>query len=149
MNSDQDTSKAKKGWAGGEMEMSHHREQLRSTDHVSKTQYGTVDLGQLQNKEVGHGYQARGVVRQRNGQERSGMKIVDMTKNTHEKEDDINSGISTSSSKEKRRKRTSKRKTKVPTKKDKDEDPVQKYLQCKALCDFRRELEKILSESKR
>lgn len=147
MNLDQEKSEAKKGWAGEEMEMLHRREQMRSSDHVSKRQYGTVDLAQFQNKEVGHGYQARGVIRQRNGQGSTSMKIVDMTKKGQEKEDDSNSNISISSSREIRKKRKSRKR--IHSEKKETRNLVPNYLMCKPLCDFRRELEKILSESKR
>jgi hypothetical protein len=146
-DNDKEEPRVKKGWAGEEMEMSHRREQLRNTDHTrtSAQQYGTVNLEQFQNKEVGHGYQARGVIRQRTGLPSSNLNIVDMTmskKNPQQEKDDT----SASSSKEKRRKRKSKRKRsgkEIPT------DPTEQFLRCTGLRDFRKELEKILLESKR
>ena len=146
-DNDKEEPRVKKGWAGEEMEMSHRREQLRNTDHTrtSAQQYGTVNLEQFQNKEVGHGYQARGVIRQRTGLPSSNLNIVDMTmskKNPQQEKEDT----SASSSKEKRRKRKSKRKRngkEIPT------DPTEQFLRCTGLRDFRKELEKILLESKR
>ena len=146
-DNDKEEPRVKKGWAGEEMEMSHRREQLRNTDHTrtSAQQYGTVNLEQFQNKEVGHGYQARGVIRQRTGLPSSNLNIVDMTmskKNPQQEKEDT----SASSSKEKRRKRKSKRKRsgkEIPT------DPTEQFLRCTSLRDFRKELEKILLESKR
>ena len=156
-DNDKEEPRVKKGWAGEEMEMSHRREQLRNTDHTrtSAQQYGTVNLEQFQNKEVGHGYQARGVIRQRTGLPSSNLNIVDMSKKNpqQEKEEDggNNSVTSASSSKEKRRKRKSKRKRSdsEKTRKEIPTDPTEQFLRCKALRDFRKELEKILLESKR
>lgn len=158
--SDQETEepRVKKGWAGEEMEMSHRREQLRNSDHTrtSAQQYGTVNLEQFQNKEVGHGYQARGVIRQRTGLPNSNLKIVDMSKKNpqQEKEEDGGKSVtSASSSKDKGRKRKSKSKRKrSDSEKTREEiqiDSTEQFLRCKALRDFRKELEKILSESKR
>ena len=88
----------------------------------------------------------------------SNLNIVDMSKKNpqQEKEEDggNNSVTSASSSKEKRRKRR-KRKSKrkrsdsEKTRKEIPTDPTEQFLRCKALRDFRKELEKILLESKR
>lgn len=51
---------SKKGW-GEELEMQHHRNEQNKT----KVHYAAVNIKQFQNTEVGAGYQARGVVRQK------------------------------------------------------------------------------------
>lgn len=148
----------KKGWAGEEMEMSHRREQLRNTDHSGTSSssqqqqyYGTVNLEQFQNKEVGHGYQARGVIRQRTGLSSANLKIVDMRKKNSQQEKEEDGGNSVTSASGSKEKRMSKRKRSDSEKKREEipTDPTEQFLRCKALRDFRKELEKILSESKR
>lgn len=125
-----------KGWAGEELEIEHRREQLRNNEFKSHT---TVDLGQFQNKEVGVGYQARGVIRQR-GADGPQMKIVDMTKKVGQ--DDQETGSVESSSKKKRkREKKSKKKAK--------DDLLKMFLECRALRDFRKEIEKIYQESRK
>lgn len=62
--------RAKKGWAGEEMEMNHQRDYLKQqTKSISggaaAPTFAAVDLNQFRNTEVGHGYQAKGVVRQK------------------------------------------------------------------------------------
>lgn len=125
-----------KGWAGEELEIEHRREQLRNNEFQSHT---TVDLGQFQNKEVGVGYQSRGVIRQR-GADGPQMKIIDMTKKVGQ--DDQETGSVESSSKKKRkREKKSKKKAK--------DDLLKMFLECKALRDFRKEIEKIYQESRK
>ena len=127
-----------KGWAGEELEIEHRREQLRNNEFKS---HKTVDLGQFQNKEVGVGYQARGVIRQR-GADGPQMKIIDMTK----KVDDRETGSVESSSKKKRKRE---KKSKRDSKKKAKDDPLKVFLECKALRDFRKEIEKIYQESRK
>lgn len=127
-----------KGWAGEELEIEHRREQLRNNEFKS---HKTVDLGQFQNKEVGVGYQARGVIRQRAAHGPQ-MKIVDMTK----KVDDWETGSVESSSKKKRKRE---KKSKRDSKKKAKDDPLKMFLECKALRDFRKEIEKIYQESRK
>ena len=129
-----------KGWAGEELEIEHRREQIRNNEFKSHT-CTTVDLGQFQNKEVGVGYQARGVIRQR-GADGPQMKIIDMTK----KVDDRETGSVESSSKKKRKRE---KKSKRDSKKKAKDDPLKIFLECKALRDFRKEIEKIYQESRK
>ncbi|GFH57547.1 hypothetical protein CTEN210_14023 [Chaetoceros tenuissimus] len=127
-----------KGWAGEELEIEHRREQLRNNEFKS---HKTVDLGQFQNKEVGVGYQARGVIRQR-GADGPQIKIIDMTK----KVDDRETGSVESSSKKKRKRE---KKSKRDSKKKAKDDPLKVFLECKALRNFRKEIEKVYQESRK
>lgn len=163
----------KRGWAGDDMEMEHRREQLRNSDFNSNQhKHGIVDFDQFRNKEVGVGYQARGVVRQRGGYDAE-MKIIDMTKSCTTKDigknsiEDDEDNDSRSLSRERRRESKKKKKSskkssgresdsdrrdkKKKKRKEKDDDSsyaLETYLQCKGLRDFRKEIEKIFVESK-
>eukprot|EP00554_Chaetoceros_debilis_P006014 CAMPEP_0194073200 /NCGR_PEP_ID=MMETSP0149-20130528/711_1 /TAXON_ID=122233 /ORGANISM="Chaetoceros debilis, Strain MM31A-1" /LENGTH=144 /DNA_ID=CAMNT_0038753179 /DNA_START=294 /DNA_END=728 /DNA_ORIENTATION=+ len=131
-------------------------------------QYSTVNLEQFRNREVGVGYQARGVMRQKTGLASTGsMKIVDMTKKRHRDEKSIDSTSSVESSgerksshkKKKKKKHKHKRSTSSKRTRTRDQSPspkesnstgdenIQKYLQCKGIINFRKELHKILSEA--
>ena len=54
--------KSKKGWQGDHLELEHQRESF--LEHKDKS-VAAVDISQFQNHEVGQGYQAKHVVRQR------------------------------------------------------------------------------------
>jgi hypothetical protein len=129
-----------KGWEGEEMEIAHQREErLRGAGSRSgKEKYQTVNLDQFRNDEVGVGFQARGVQRQKTGMD-DRIKIIDMTKNDSPHQSDE------SRDNEAKRKKTRHRKN---GSQEDGEDSIQKYLQCQALRDFRKEIEKILSETK-
>jgi hypothetical protein len=120
--------KARAGWKGDDMEMEHQREMMtRETDKSSTS--AAVDLEQFRNKEVGVGYQAKHVVRQRSGQTPK-LKIHDMSRASNEHGE---------IKKTKKRKHEEKSEVK--------EDPaerVRKYLQSEGLRQFRKELEKIV-----
>jgi len=127
------------------MEIAHQREQIRSSP--SNKQFQTVNLEEFRNKEVGSGYQARGVMRQNTGLS-SSMNIIDMTKKAEREESDGNSDDSSDRSRERRKskKRNKSKRRKVGSHK---EDLVEKYLQSTELRQFRNELEKIISEASR
>lgn len=137
-------SRKTKGWGGQEMEMDHRLQQIRSSKEVGET-VTAVDLKQFRNEEVGKGYQARGVVRQKmgNGAGQT-MKIVDMTKKG-EKESG-KSSISSSGKHEKKEKSARREKRKRDKKESKD-DESNKYLRCDGIRVFRREVEKIVVEA--
>ena len=142
----------RKGWEGEEMEMNHQRQHLQNNKNSSK--FTAVDLSQFRNTEVGVGYQAKGVVRQRSltvmEESKTGSTVKDMSKRkaTTSKLDDNGN--------EPQGKREGSRSTKRSKQKEREVDcdaqnetnfsSVQKYLQCKGLRDFRREIEKILNE---
>ena len=120
------------------MEIAHQQEErLRGAGKRSgKEKYQTVNLDQFRNDEVGVGFQARGVQRQKTGIGDK-IKIIDMTKkDPHQSDESLGN--------EAKRKKT--RHKKKGSQED-GEDSIQKYLQCQALRDFRKEIEKILSEA--
>jgi hypothetical protein len=59
----------RKGWQGEELELQHDREKMAQSQGTSTTRAAAttaaVDLNQFRNVEVGQGYQAKHVVRQR------------------------------------------------------------------------------------
>ena len=165
------TSQRTRGWAGEEMELAHQRQKILEQQESSSmakggdAQFSTVNLEQFRNREVGVGYQARGVMRQKTGLASTGsMKIVDMTKKRHRDEKSAESTSSVESSSErksshKKKKKKHKRSTNSKRTRTRDQSPfpkesnntgdenIQKYLQCKGIIDFRKELHKILSEA--
>lgn len=116
----------------------------RSHKHKEHSRFQTVNLDQFRNNEVGKGYQARGVIRQNTGlASMSNMKVIDMTKKpaekqstgSHEHDDDRES-------KRRRGNKTQKKSTASLR-------VVDEYLRNKPLRDFRKELQKILSEAQK
>jgi hypothetical protein len=68
----------KKGaiWEGEQMELEHYREDRLAGDNRKRQGTATaVDLTQFQNIAVGHGYQAKHVIRQRTVEEEPNLKI--------------------------------------------------------------------------
>lgn len=77
--------KTRTAWAGDELEMDHTREQIRrgADDEVDhQATHAAVDISQFHNKEVGSGYQARHVVRQKTGPGSDGIKVRGLTGGT-------------------------------------------------------------------
>lgn len=131
----------KRGWQGEDLEMNHHREQQKLAEGNSHhKEHAAVDLEQFRNTEVGKGYQARHVIRQRSGQPAQDVSIRDMTKEgaKHNKDE-----------KKKKRHKTEKRerskRDQESSKKESDAEKLESYLRCTGLRNFRREIEKILS----
>ena len=120
-------------WAGEEMEIDRSRSESRGS---RKGVVAAVDISQFQNTIVGQGYQARHVVRQRTATSLphdSAMKIIDMSKPAKEKGNENQQA-------ELRHTRNERSSDQSPAT---DLDPLRKFLQCKAMRDFRRELEKM------
>jgi hypothetical protein len=136
MSSYRDIPVTKTGWAGEEMEIAHQRGDSSSS---RKEKYQTVNLEQFRNNEVGNGYQARGVVRQKTGEMGSKMNIIDMTKKQPQ---------SDGSNDDKEAKKRRSKRQRISGQKDENMGSIDIFLQCQALRDFRKELEKILSEAK-
>lgn len=180
--------KGQRGWAGEEMEMEHQREELRRRKQRTESQenpqenqlqeerrgeekyYHAVNLDQFRNNQVGSGYQAKGVIRQRTAHDVP-MNILDLSKRpenlespttrvvierrsldgrgNRDEEDDDDKTASDASSNHQKKKRKKHHKTKRQRKEKKQKShtkAVEKYLNCKGMRDFRKELEKILSE---
>mmetsp|Transcript_25594 Transcript_25594/g.37813 ORF Transcript_25594/g.37813 Transcript_25594/m.37813 type:complete len:116 (-) Transcript_25594:7-354(-) len=114
--SDKDTEdfipRKRKGWDGQDMEMSHKREKTHESNAVA-----AVDLNQFRNTEVGQGYQAKHVFRQKTGMENK-TKVVDMSRGASQKKASL----------------------------IKDER-LSKYLKCAGIREFRRQLEKIVNST--
>lgn len=134
--------------------------------------YPTVDLEQFYNTRVGSGYQAKGVIRQKTAHD-SKIQIIDRSQRAKdgeshvarsvinekvsdgkmrlgdEEDNDSDSKSRGHSRGKKRKKRHSKRtrSESSPPKQRSNKRLAEKYLQCKGIRDFRKELEKILSES--
>ena len=126
-----------RGWQGEEMELEHAR--------TSDSKRGTttaVDLSQFRNEEVGKGYQAKFVVRQRHvadSDDKNASVIKDMTaQEKPEKSASSRSSHKSSSSRKSKRKKSSSRERE----KNAESDRLQKYLRSENLRRFRKELEK-------
>lgn len=119
--------KSRGGWQGEELELEHQRQQ----DANHKTSAAAVDLNQFRNTEVGKGYQAKHVVRQK-GAKIESISIKDMSKPDP-------------SAKSNKRSRESSKKRKDNSRPSEDkEPPLQRYLKCEGLRAFRKEIEKIV-----
>lgn len=127
----------RKGWDGEDLELEHQRE----TNQADSSAATAVDLNQFRNTEVGKGYQAKHVVRQRVAQEES-VKIQDMSVPREERKE-----------KKKKRKREEKQASDKKTKGSKGEEDstgankLQRYLRCEAMRNLRRELESIVKSA--
>jgi formylglycine-generating enzyme required for sulfatase activity len=131
----------RRGWAGENLEIEHQRESLG--DGGKKSQTAAVDLSQFRNEEVGKGYQAKHVVRQREAAAAS-AGVVDMSGGAFELKDDRREKKSS--------KREKKEKKSVKRKREKEQDisgqkdnRLDIYLKCKGLETFLGEVEKMLS----
>ena len=109
------------GWAGDELEL-----QRRNPSQTA----AAVDLTQFRNTEVGQGYQAKHVVRQRR-EERVEAKVTDMRTDSATKKKE-----SKKESKKRRRDDRERRRDKRKT-----SDPLEKYLSSESFRLFRKELE--------
>lgn len=110
------------GWQGEEMELAH-RPSAEIASHAA------VDLNQFRNTQIGQGYQAKHVVRQRSAHEKSTLAVKEMV-------------IEKNSSKEKKSK---KRSAENDTSEKNNKSQLQTYLQCEGLRKFRKELDSIES----
>lgn len=107
--------KRKRGWAGEEMELEHQRQNQSTSDPVA------VDLGQFQNNEVGRGYQAKHVIRQKTtsaNDERLTIRDMSGTRPTEHNQ--------------------SKRKHQGP------DEKLEDYMKCTGMREFRRQLEALV-----
>lgn len=112
--------KRRRGWEGEEMEMVHQKEAFREDKGKVSA---AVDISQFQNYEVGKGYQAKHVVRQKTGEAPS-AKIKDMSGD--------NNGADS--------------KAKAPKRSANEISEIRaSYMKSAGLREFRKELEKILS----
>lgn len=116
----------KRGWAGEELEMEHRN------DHAPKEDYAAVNIKQFQNTEVGTGYQARGVVRQKtSGATQSNVR--DMTAKS----------APADSAAERKRLEDTKATTGTANKRKK----LDEYMKCEGIREFRKEIEQLLASA--
>lgn len=144
----------RRGWEGEALELERDDAPAGASTHAA------VDLQQFRNTEVGKGYQAKHVVRQRTGLPSSRSEDVhDMTAAGGAKDKERSKRSSSKKSKKRKRRDSS------PPLKDKDYDGrkrenssfssrgdskserLEKYLKCEGLKRFRKELESIVKES--
>ena len=104
----------KGGWAGDELEMQHQMEHLSNNNTKNAT--AAVDLSQFRNEEVGVGYQAKGVIRQRGGKNSNigngggnSLNIIDMTQKVKSEKNDDEDHDSDSRSHRKKKKKQKKK----------------------------------------
>ena len=151
--------KSSTAW-GDDFELQHKRERIRKgQDVAAAAEHTAVDINQFRNVEVGSGYQARHVVRQRTGNEGdssgAGMKVRDMTGGVSAAEARSTSDRCDGKGREKRKDKDAKAKSSDKSSKrsrknkaEKDEQNItDQYLKCKGVREFRLELEKILSSA--
>ena len=149
--------KTRTAWAGDELEMDHTREQIRrgADDEVDhQATHAAVDISQFHNKEVGSGYQARHVVRQKTGPGSDGIKVRGLTGGTSSFGETEGRGEKMESDKKKKKKaKKTKKNNSMSAKRKRDTDDnhdkyrvADQYLQCKGVREFRIEIEKILRE---
>ena len=160
-------NKRRGGWEGGEA-MELQRDD--APDRATTTQHAAVDLRQFRNEEVGKGYQAKHVVRQRTAAAAAaGITTTttatsvadgafkDMTKKKEEGKPASRSGSNDSTTrKSKNKRKKEKRSSGRDSKKTKSSAGassssssrrLQRYLQCEGLRKFRKELESIAKDS--
>lgn len=129
------------GWTDtNNLELEHKREKIREGEGDKKQSAVAVDLNQFRNEEVGKGYQAKGVVRQR-GSTNETSRVVDMSGGSFSKQGG-------DSSKKKKRSLEDDEDDDAggSRKKHSVNDPLQSYLQCQGMRDFVKEADKILQQ---
>ena len=129
----------RRGWAGENLEIEHQRQSL---NEEKKSHTATaVDLSQFRNEEVGRGYQAKHVVRQRETAVSSSIGMVDMSGGAFERGEKKSKS---EKKKEKKRKRGRDDSDKVGDDRKKD-SRLDSYLKCRGLEMFLGEIESLLS----
>ena len=163
-------TRKRSGWAGEEMELEHHR-QTQQQHRLEDSSAVAVDLNQFRNTQVGSGYQAKGVIRQRGGGSneesfKERVAVLDLSKPSRRSSDDgddhdsrkddddnVVVGKKTRTHNSRKSKRRKKEMSKSKSKHVNDREAngvdtsVERYLQCKGIRDFRKEIDKILQEA--
>jgi len=143
--------KTRAGWAGEELEREHS-----ATTKGTAGAVAAVDLSQFRNTEVGKGYQARHVIRQRtaaDGGESSQKKDMAQPEPASLKEDNNNKKKKIKKRQKKEEKdgeevdEDANRLSSRDRKKTKKGAKVSKYLESQGIREFRKELESIVSSS--
>ena len=150
-SSDEDTGpnlpagvlRSRGGWAdANNLEIEHQRERLRAAEDGGvdgeRSAHAAVDLSQFRNEEVGKGYKAKHVVRQREAAI-SSTELVDKSGGKFSKKE--------AGSKKRRRDDGEKGNDGSKSKQAKDTTtPLESYLACKGMRDFMKEVDKILKQ---
>mmetsp|Transcript_25480 Transcript_25480/g.54826 ORF Transcript_25480/g.54826 Transcript_25480/m.54826 type:complete len:171 (-) Transcript_25480:2863-3375(-) len=144
------------GWADSyNLEMEHQRERLRAATDADGDEHdgaarekapshAAVDLSQFRNEEVGKGYQAKHVVRQK-GATSSATGVVDMAGGKFSRNE---RGGPESSSATKKRSRDGGGKDDIDGRKRQTTaaDRLGSYLNCKGMREFMKDIDKILKQ---
>jgi hypothetical protein len=110
------------GWQGDDLE-------LERKDPTDVAPHAAVDLSQFRNTEVGKGYQAKHVIRQRSAAAKEAiMAVRDMTK------------VDTTVKKSKEAKVKKRKSSRNDTSQQQQQQQLQRYFQCQGLRTFRKEL---------
>lgn len=144
------------GWAdSNNLEMEHQRERLQAAadadgdehDRAAREKkpiHAAVDLSQFRNEEVGKGYQAKHVVRQR-GTSSSVTGVVDMSGGRFSRNE--RAGAESSSATKKRIRDGGGKEDKNDRKRQPTEDiRLGSYLKCKGMREFMKDIDKILKQ---
>jgi hypothetical protein len=124
----------RRGWGGESLEIEHQRESLGAGNKKSQT--AAVDLSQFRNEEVGKGYQAKHVVRQREANF-SSVGVVDMSGGAfRSKEEDRREKKSRKDEKKRKRKKNN----------EQQDNRLDSYLKCHGLEVFLGEIDKMLTK---
>lgn len=126
---------SKKGWAGEELEMEHRME------HNPDKDFAVVNIKQFQNTEVGTGYQARGVVRQKTTTAASHQKLVLSVRHLPSKT--VQQGTSADG------KPADSRHPKDTKQKGNKRKRLDDYMSCNGIREFRKEIEQLLESASR
>ena len=114
---------------------------------MENQKFTTVDLSQFRNTEIGKGYQARGVIRQRNHHSNettsTTTKVVNMME--AQKKDGLNNESSHRQQPQPSSSNDGNRTNQTVTKQEMNNTPSE-YLACKGIREFRKEIEKILNQ---
>ena len=119
-------------------EIQHQREKFSREGSDEKVS-AAVDLSQFRNEEVGKGYQAKHVVRQK-GAENAATGVLDMSGGTEFSKNEREGGSSL-----KKRNRDDDGEEDGDRKRPPD-TPLQSYLKCKGMRDFVKEIDSILQQ---
>lgn len=136
----------RRGWAGRDLELEHQRQSLADNGE-KKSQIAAVDLSQFRNEEVGKGYQAKHVVRQREAVLAS-SDMIDMSGGVFESSHRHDKNEKKSSKKkDKKEKRSEKRKRDRDDKTEavEKDSQLEPYFKCRGLETFLSEIESMLS----
>lgn len=134
--------KQRGGWEGEELEL--ERQLDPSIDAATATTHAAVDLSQFRNTQVGKGYQAKHVIRQRSAAPQLDP-AVSIVQDRTKKEETSTAITSNSKTATKSKKRHAEELPSKELSSTKTTRQLQAYLQCEGLRKFRKELESIHS----